>query len=254
MKPSIIVPPDSLCIASNNTQSAPDLVELYYLDLQEQGFDCDLEMALPFLDKDEQDRYRGFKHEPSRNCFLQARRIAKTVLAQKLACSPVEISFDYSETGKPSVVVPKGTETGTPIHFSISHSKSAVAVAVSIQPIGVDTEEVGRFSKNWHHAADYLNEHVKTQVDACASDRDAAATFALHWSCMESYVKLLGSAIFKEKDHVKVETLDRIGQAAYHSYLDAYFVTLELFGHSRLAVASYAQPATIKVITWSSPA
>ena len=57
---------------------------------------------------------------------------------QDLGISPVP-EFAYEEFGKPYL-------PGYPVHFSLSHTKNAVACAVSDCPIGVDVQEKMKYS------------------------------------------------------------------------------------------------------------
>ena len=59
--------------------------------------------------------------------------LAREMLAQRLGCAPEEIRFTYSETGKP---LTDGA------FFSVSHSGSFVACAVSDCAVGVDLEKI----------------------------------------------------------------------------------------------------------------
>lgn len=84
---------------------------------------------------------------------LCADGLAREMLAEMLHCAPEEVVFTYTATGKPLV------EGG---HFSVSHSGSVVACAVSDVPIGIDVERIrpvpprlGRALGEWQSEADF---------------------------------------------------------------------------------------------------
>ncbi len=64
---------------------------------------------------------------------LCARGLAREMLAEKLGLTPEQVTFSYSEDGKPLV---------TGAHFSLSHSGDVVLCAVSDVPVGVDVERL----------------------------------------------------------------------------------------------------------------
>ena len=71
--------------------------------------------------------------EKARLLSLCADGLAREMLAQKLGLAPQEITFTYTETGKP---VTDGA------FFSISHSGDVAACAVSDREVGLDMERI----------------------------------------------------------------------------------------------------------------
>lgn len=206
-------------------------VELHYLSIPTHGFDIDLITSLDILDEDERQRYHRFKNDHAQQCFLQARRIVKTELAKKLGCLPCEILFSYGETEKPRL------KDRQDWHFNISHSHSSIVVALCKSPVGVDVEDVDRCEKIWPKAEDFLNLHVKECVSKQSSSYAAAACFAEHWSCTESYIKLRGSAIYREKDRVKSELHGDFSGGKYYAFEDVCFTVFDFAQAARIAVA-----------------
>ncbi|MFT5084578.1 MAG: 4'-phosphopantetheinyl transferase [Lentisphaeria bacterium] len=235
--------------------SLPVSVELCYLSIDESDFDVDLDAALPLLDGDERQRFQKFKVKHPKNCFLQARRMAKTLLAHKLGCSPAEVRFDYNEHGKPFLKTQSyaaAAEKPLNWHFNISHSKSMVVVALSQQIVGVDVEDVDRCRSMCDKAEEFLNTHVKTMIDSCSDVESQAAAFATHWSCMESYVKLYGSAIFNEIRRIEAVLSEKLTMAERYAYQSTRFTTLPLTPNCRVSLATEDHYPTIFVSKWSS--
>ncbi len=223
------------------------LVELHYLPLDQHGFDIDLEKALDFLDETEKSRYHRFKNESAKSCFLQARRIAKTQLAEKLQCAPAEIVFDYSDNEKPFLSAEKYSQT---CHFNISHSKTAIVVAISEAPVGVDVEDIARCLKIWPRAESFLNGYVKTCVEKGKSDQERAAIFAEHWACTESFIKLKGSAIYLEVKRVQAQAHSNFENGRRKTFEDSCFTVLNLSTSACISVAAEKEFPNIEVLHW----
>ncbi len=235
------------------------MVELFYLPLKVSdaeptsrtkntttGFDQDLTLALSWLDSHETARYQRFKHLPSQQCYLQARRIAKEVLAEKLACQPQEISFTYNDTEKPFLA------NSDAWHFNISHCHSAVVVAIAPFEVGVDVENVSRCKQVISHAEDFLNPVSASHVVNAETEEDAANIFATHWCCTESYVKWLGSAIYREKDRVQARYEEDFSHGKRYGFDDCAFTVFEHLTDLRLAVAIAKPYRDIQLIEWPS--
>lgn len=220
------------------------LIELHYLSLDLHGFDIDLQRALALLDPDEAARYHRFKNSHAQNCYLQARRMVKTLLAKKLDCDPAQVLFAYSETEKPYLPNQQAW------HFNISHSHSTICVAISQQLVGVDVEDIARCEKIWQKAEEFLNPYVKHCVEKASNAGEAAAIFATHWSCTESYIKLKGSAIYREKDRVEARFLAAFEHGSRFQFEDCQFTVFECFPEARISVANFSPKADIELMFW----
>ncbi len=211
-------------------------VELHYLPINEHGFDIDLEHAVDYLDQFETERYHRYKNDHAQKCFLQARRIAKIELAKKLNCAPRDVVFDYTETEKPYLKPFLCAQSGQ-WHFNISHSQTAIVVGISEILVGVDVEDISRCKKVWRSAENFLNAYVKSCVDRGRSDTESAAIFAEHWTCTESYIKLKGSAIYREKDRVITRPQANFSAGSYKTFEDSCFTVFNFSDDVRIAVA-----------------
>ncbi len=224
-------------------------VELHYLSITEHGFDINLEQAVACLDDFETERYYRYKNEHAQKCFLQARRIAKIELAKKLNCAPADVVFDYTETEKPYLKPFLCAQSGQ-WHFNISHSQEAIVVAISESLVGVDVEDVARCKKVWRSAENFLNAYVKNCVDRGRNDSESAGIFAEHWTCTESYIKLKGSAIYREKDRVVARPLANFAAGSYKTFEDSCFTVFNFSDDVRIAVAYEQRFPDIKVHHW----
>lgn len=221
-----------------------DQVELFYLPIDRFGFDEDLASALTLLDDKEHDRYVRYKNKHAQDCYLQARRIAKTELAKKISCQPCEIQFAYNEKEKPWLT------NSSAWHFNITHCKSTIAVAIAKKPVGLDAEDVTRTLNLWKKSGDFFNAAVTQQIEACDSEHDCATLFTEHWCCTESYVKQKGSAIYQELKRVSAVLEGRFNKGKFYRFENMRFTVFDFEADSRISVAYENTWPTIKVINW----
>lgn len=117
-----------------------------------------------------------------------------------LSISPVP-EFAYEEFGKPYL-------PGYPVHFSLSHTKNAVACAVSDCPIGVDVQEKMKYSSRL--AQRICSDAERTALEN-AKDKDLALTTL--WTKKEALAKKTGKGLGEKLSSLEegVFTLHRPG-------------------------------------------
>ncbi len=164
--------------------------------------DCsvfDLESLLAVLSDDERARAARFVSKPARQTFVCARIALRCILARDLGEAPDALRFEYERRGKPRL---SGMET---LHFSVSHSGSAVAIAVGTMPLGLDLERIVAVSPDV--VSDSLTPEEMARVGASS---DSVASFYAHWTLKEAYLKALGQGLSVPLKSVSV----RPGEAA----------------------------------------
>ena len=120
--------------------------------------------------------------------------VAYLLVNQLVSCSVIQLQWRYNEHGKPYF------EGRNDLFFSISHCRSAVAVAIDEEEVGIDIEEVSRYREQ---LVDYVaNEEEKYEMDErCDDNRDK---FMELWTMKEAVFKLYGTGITHEiKDVLK---------------------------------------------------
>lgn len=104
----------------------------------------------------------------------------------------------YNEHGKPYFADRKD------LFFNISHCKSAVAVAIDDEEVGVDIEEISRYKESLESYV--LNEE---EIPRCArNDRGRAEEFIKIWTQKEAVFKLLGTGITHDIKNVLKDNPD----------------------------------------------
>ena len=101
---------------------------------------------------------------------------------QDLGISPVP-EFAYEEFGKPYL-------PGYPVHFSLSHTKNAVACAVSDCPIGVDVQEKMKYSSR-------LSKRICSDAECTALENaeDKGLVLTALWTKKEALAKCSGKGL-----------------------------------------------------------
>ena len=98
-------------------------------------------------------------------------------------------TFLYNDYGAPYI-------EGGP-HFSISHCKRGIAVAVSENPIGIDIEAIRTFSPDLMRKT--MNEDEQLRITSSAIPE---VEFIRFWTQKEALLKLQGTGIISDLHHV----------------------------------------------------
>jgi len=162
------------------------LVEIFpHMDL---CTEAEVARMLPLVSPQRREEALRFVHTHGRFCCLKSYLMLLELLG---AVSPTldytTPEFTYNEYGKPFL---KGRND---LQFSISHTKNAIAVALSNEPVGLDVEQI-------RHPSDSLlrktmNEQERQRI---ASSGNPDAAFTALWTQKEAVLKLRGTGIVDE--------------------------------------------------------
>ena len=123
-----------------------------------------------------------FTHVLGRFTCLKSYEMLAVLLREHFGLE--RFSMEYGEHGKPFV-------TGRPdVHFNISHCRSAIAVAVSDRPVGIDVESFRKLSDGLIRRT--MN---STESDAILASDNPEREFARLWTRKEAVFKLMGTGI-----------------------------------------------------------
>jgi len=137
------------------------------------------------LSADERDRADRYRHEPSRQQYIQARATLRALLGCYLGVPPTELHFAHSEQGKPAL-------PGAGLHFNVSHSHGLALIALTREgEVGVDIERVRHHPTHLDLAARYF-----TRAEAAALRRlppgASEEAFFQVWTRKEAFLKAVG--------------------------------------------------------------
>ena len=142
-----------------------------------------LEEAISILPDQRREVVMRYTHELGRRQSLLVYQLLCRGLQEEYGITEPP-TFTYGEYGKPYLA------SHPDIHFNFSHSKTAVACAVSNRPIGIDIE-------NFRPAKEAVIRYAMNEEEAAAilSASDPNLEFSRLWTQKEALLKLTGRGI-----------------------------------------------------------
>lgn len=151
---------------------------------------------VPFVRRDKALRY---KHLHGQYCCLRTWQMLHALLVEHAfipADFPLaELTYTEDEQGKPSLDSHFSTLNvqRSTIHFSLSHTKTALAVAIDRQPVGIDVETIvsaGRLDRT------FLDHTMCADEQTCITQSTyPCLTFTELWTRKEALVKAIGTGV-----------------------------------------------------------
>ena len=142
----------------------------------EQCTEQEVQRMIPLVSAQRREQALRYKHTLGQFCCLKS----WLMLFEYIEMSRYrDVEWKYNEHGKPYI-------PGAP-HFSISHCKAGIAVAIDEKPIGIDIETIRHADEDL--IARTMNAEERQQIQ---TDRD----FIRLWTQKEAVVKQLGTGIY----------------------------------------------------------
>ena len=154
---------------------------------------------LPLVSAQRREQALRYKHTFGQYCCLQSYKMLCELLAEWSRVHQLPINqqpiFLYNDYGAPYI-------EGGP-HFSISHCKRGIAVAVSENPIGIDIESIRSFKPELMRKT--MNEDEQLRITSSAIPE---VEFIRLWTQKEALLKLQGTGIISDLHHVLTHAQD----------------------------------------------
>lgn len=154
---------------------------------------------LPLVSAQRREQALRYKHTFGQYCCLQSYKMLCELLTEWSRVHQLPINqqpiFLYNDYGAPYI-------EGGP-HFSISHCKRGIAVAVSENPIGIDIEAIRTFSPDLMRKT--MNEDEQLRITSSAIPE---VEFIRFWTQKEALLKLQGTGIISDLHHVLTHAHD----------------------------------------------
>lgn len=154
---------------------------------------------LPLVSAQRREQALGYKHTFGQYCCLQSYKMLCELLAEWSRVQQLPINqqpiFLYNDYGAPYI-------EGGP-HFSISHCKRGIAVAVSENPIGIDIEAIRTFKPELMRKTMSPAEQQRITSSATPDQE-----FIRLWTQKEALLKLQGTGIISDLHHVLTHAQD----------------------------------------------
>lgn len=143
--------------------------------------DAEVQRMLPLVDQQRREEALRYKHLFGQFSCLKSWLMLEMLL-KPLGVNDME--FVYNEHGKPSL------KHYPDIHFSLSHCKNGIAVAIDFSPIGIDIE-------SFHKSNTALVNRTMNSAEAewIRTSSDPVESFTQFWTKKEAVLKLRGTGI-----------------------------------------------------------
>src|SRR5215203_1604983 len=153
---------------------------------------------LKLLSPDEKNRAKKFRFAKDSQNFIIARGILRLLIGKYLEINPAEISFQYSESGKPSII------NNNSLQFNISHSRDIALFAFTKNfNIGVDVEFVNSNIEAKEIAANFFSTNEIKNLLALPEQQQTLGFFYC-WTRKEAFIKAVGEGLSFPLDKFEV--------------------------------------------------
>lgn len=168
----------------------------------------------PFLSDTERERLATIHHPQQAQDYQFSRQLLRTILANLLTCSATDIQYQVHARGKPCL--DHNVFKNNRIEFNVSHSGSWLAIAVAIQPVGVDLEIASSRPRPWLKLAERFFTATETLWLQNQPDSEQAHLFLQMWTQKEATLKAVGCGLSqhlqsldlcKENHHLSADDL-----------------------------------------------
>jgi 4'-phosphopantetheinyl transferase len=225
-------------------------VHVWHLLADDHVGEATLNAVQELLSPEEMTRMRCFRHERDRTLFLLSRGLMRTVLASYLGCACHEVRFAINDFGKPILY-----RDGPRLHFNLTHSRGAAALAVSRErEVGIDVEKRQRDVEYLALAERFFAPCEWQHLQSIAAEQLPAAFFAI-WTLKEAFVKGIGRGLTFPLDafcfDLEVNRLIRFRPLADFVSNDWHFHQFELGDHHCGALAVAGSAVHVEMRNWA---
>ena len=163
-----------------------DCVKWSVIQIKDCSWDA-VQAMLPMVSEQRREQALQFKHAFGQYACLKSYLLLQDLLREHYGIEG-DLVFSYNEHGKPML------KEVSNIHFSISHCKEAIAVAVADRPVGIDVETLRMPSEAL--AEKVMDKGEKLRFDISDTPKDF---FTAIWTAKEAVMKCRGTGIVMEE-------------------------------------------------------
>ncbi len=165
----------------------PDIVNVWIRTLQVSS--AIESTCFEVLTSEERERAARYRVGRPRNDFILTRGTLRFLLARHVGMTPQELSFRYSEYGKPVVDGPFD------LRFNVSHTDGLALIAIArAREIGIDVEKINAAPDARKLAERFFSVRERHFLE-CLSGEELQAAFFRCWTRKEAYVKARGEGL-----------------------------------------------------------
>jgi 4'-phosphopantetheinyl transferase len=149
-----------------------------------------LRKFVALLCPEERERHDRYAHARTRQEFLLARGLARTVLASYTGNAASRLRFTADAFGKPVLMQPADE-----LHFNLSHSHGVIVCAAALgRQVGIDVEDGSRCMEYLDLAERYFAPAEVAHLRGMTVAEQQAGFFAI-WTLKEAFVKAIGHGL-----------------------------------------------------------
>ncbi len=157
--------------------------------------DGHLSSLLALLTKTEQSQIRCLRSDKDQWSVAAARAAVRILLGERLDCAAQDVTFFRDERGKPWLDPRRHGAIAERLHFSISHTRELVAVAIGRSRIGIDVEAVREFPDLMQVASMQFAHEMLRSLMTVGTDAKRVTLFFRFWTLGEAFIKATGEGI-----------------------------------------------------------
>lgn len=166
----------------------PFETHVWYTQPDQIDHEQELSLIYSVLSSQEQARYWRFFNPKVRTEFCAAHSLLRIALSQYHQVLPSEWQFTYDANGRPFITWPQELN----LHFSLTHTSTLVACAISAQKlIGIDVEDTER-SVSHQDIAERIFSKQELEEFAAVSPPSKGHFFFTIWTLKEAFTKAMG--------------------------------------------------------------
>jgi 4'-phosphopantetheinyl transferase len=160
----------------------------------------DLARFRSILSVDETHRADRFRFDKDRNQFMIARAVLRCLVGNYVGTDPVQVRFQFSDKGKPSLA----QQHGCILQFNVAHSGDLILLAFSRnQRLGVDVEQIRSDFASDDLAERFFSLAERAALRELAAEQRVPAFFRC-WTRKEAYIKATGDGLSLPLHHFDV--------------------------------------------------
>lgn len=150
----------------------------------------EVERCYELLSSEERARAQRFLVEPPRRAFILTRGTLRLLLGKYLDRAPRELSFRYTEFGKPLM------NEGNQLRFNVSHTNGMALLAFVKGPeLGVDIEKIRPVKDLKDLANRFFSVSERQKLNELEAEDELQAAFFRCWTRKEAYIKGKGEGL-----------------------------------------------------------
>ncbi len=160
-------------------------------------------------------RIERFRFEKDKTVSLCSELLIRCKLSEILEVNPKEIILESKENGKPYV------SNFENIHFSLSHSRNMILLAVDKDRIGADIELIEK--DNTNIAKSFF---TNSEYNYIIKSENPTKSFYTVWTMKEAYLKMTGDGIVNGLDNFDVFSTKFKRMLKTYIYKDKYMTAI----------------------------